>query len=181
MQTQKITLDFSQNDYKTITVKQYDKDSRNLIITCTDNGNIYKLDSSTQQCNVKMITPNNRPLYKSATINEDGTIFVMFDEDMVYEGGTGKLELQVLDSSTKKSISTMILTVIIVSSVYPDDVIIASEEFSALTEALLSIDNSVQEAQETVELANETIERVEELRDIIVKVHNNPTRDFDMK
>lgn len=167
MQTQKITLDFCQNDYKTITVKQYDKDSRNLIITCTDNGNVYKLDSSILQCNVKMITPNNRTLLKPATINEDGTAFIVFDEDMVYEGGTGKFELQVLNQSSKKSISTMPSNVIIVSSVYPDDAVISSEEFSALTEALLSIDDAVKKAEESTELINNTVASIEGLENDI--------------
>ena len=167
MQTQKITLDFCQNDYKTITVKQYDKDSRNLIITCTDNGNVYKLDSSILQCNVKMTTPNNRTLLKPATINEDGTVFIVFDEDMVYEGGTGKFELQVLNQSSKKSISTMPSNVIIVSSVYPDDAVISSEEFSTLTEALLSIDDAVKKAEESTELINNTVASIEGLENNI--------------
>ena len=160
MQTQKITLDFCQNDYKTVTVKQYDKDSRNLIITCTDNGAFYKLDSSTLQCNVKMNTPDDRAIYDTATINEDGTVLVTFSESMVYANGTGKLEIQFIDSSTQKSISTMILTVIIVGSVYPDDKIIASDEFNALTDALLRIESDVNDANEAIERINELEESV---------------------
>jgi len=160
MQTQKITLDFCQNDYKTVTVKQYDKDSRNLIITCTDNGAFYKLNSSTLQCNVKMNTPDDRAIYDTATIKEDGTVLVTFSESMVYASGTGKLEIQFLDSSTQRSISTMILTVIIVGSVYPDDKIIASDEFSALTDALLKIESDVNAADEAIERINELEESV---------------------
>lgn len=154
MQTQKITLDFCQNDYKTVTVKQYDKDSRNLIITCTDNGSFYKLDSSTLQCNVKMITPDDRAIYDTATINENGTVLVTFSESMVYASGTGKLEIQFLDLSTKKSISTMILTVIIVGSVYSDDKIIASDEFNALIDTLVEVENSVNATNEAIERMN---------------------------
>jgi len=160
MQTQKITLDFCQNDYKTVTVKQYDKDSRNLIITCTDNGAFYKLNSSTLQCNVKMNTPDDRAIYDTATIKEDGTVLVTFSESMVYASGTGKLEIQFLDSSTQRSISTMILTVIIVGSVYPDDKIIASDEFSALTDALLKIESDVNAADEAIERINEYVNKI---------------------
>lgn len=182
MQTQKITLDFCQNDYKTVTVKQYDKDSRNLIVTCTDNGNIYKLDPTAQQCNVKMITPDNRPLYKPATINEDGTILVVFDEDMVHVGGTGELEFQAIEASTKKTISTMILTVIIVSSVYPDDAVIASEEFSALTNAILDVSESIVKVDRAVKESNEAIERIEQLENNIevaesIRVTNENNRE----
>ena len=114
MLTQNITLDFCRNDYKTITVKQRDKNSRNLIITCTNNGSIYRIDGSTQECKYKMSTPDNRAIYKNATINNDGTILITFDDNMLYEPGTGKLEIQILEQSTNYSLSTMILTVIIV-------------------------------------------------------------------
>ena len=165
MISQKITLDFCSNDYKTIRVKQYDKDSRNLIITCTNNGNVYKLNSSVHQCNVKMLTPDNRALYKTATINEDGDILVVFDEDMVHVGGTGKLDFHIFNQSTKQTVSTMILTAIIINSVYPDDVVIASNEFSALTEVLLNIDDSVKSV-------DENIDRMEKLEQEVTVAEN---------
>lgn len=161
MLTQNITLDFCRNDYKTITVKQRDKNSRNLIITCTNNGSIYRIDGSTQECKYKMSTPDNRAIYKNATINNDGTILITFDDNMLYEPGTGKLEIQILEQSTNYSLSTMILTVIIVGNVFHDDVITASDEFSALTDALLNIEDSTNKAKDTVELANKTIDRIE--------------------
>lgn len=154
MQTQNITLDFCRNDYKTITVKQYDKDSRNLLITCTDNGVVYKLDSSTQECNVKMNTPDNRAIYNAATINEDGKVFITFDENMVYDSGTGQLEIHIIEQSTKRTLSSMILTVIIVGSVYSDDKIIASDEFNALTEVLLGIGDVTEDANTAADRAN---------------------------
>lgn len=164
MQTQNITLDFCLNDYKTVTVKQGDKDSRNLIITCTDNGSVYKLNSSTQECNVKMNTPDNRAIFNTATINSDGTISMTFTESMVYANGTGKLEIQIIEQSTKRTLSTMILTVVIVGNVYPDGKVIASDEFSALTEALLSINDSINEAEKAIdriEVLESTVERAE--------------------
>ena len=169
MQTQNITLDFCRNDYKTITVKQYDKDSRNLLITCTDNGVVYKLDSSTQECNVKMNTPDNRAIYNAATINEDGKVFITFDENMVYDSGTGQLEIHIIEQSTKRTLSSMILTVIIVGSVYSDDKIIASDEFNALTDALLGIDEAYQKASEAVEAAQEVTDRVEKFEEQSVR------------
>ena len=174
MEAQKITLDFYQNDYKAVKVKQYDKNSRNLIITCTDNGTFYKLNPISLLCNIKMNTPDGRAILETATINEDGTVLVTFTESMVYASGTGQLELDIIDSSADKSISTMILTVIIIGSVYPDDKIIASDEFNALTEALLTVGefseliNSVDaiEANEEIRIANEE-ERKEVFEDMV--------------
>ena len=141
MHTQKIMLDFNKNDYKTIMVKQYDKNSRALNITCASDGSVYKLNKSEHRCKIRMLTPKGRALYKSATILDDGTIYIIFDDDMLYDSGTGKLEVELFDSDNDSKLSTMILTVVIVGSVYSDDVIIASEEFSALTELLNKLES----------------------------------------
>lgn len=141
MSPQKITLDFWRNDYKTVCVKQYDKNSRNINIICTSNGSEYKINHSEHKCNVKMLTPKGRALYKSTTVLEDGTVLITFDDDMLYESGTGKLEIQIIGTTNDSVLSTMILTVVIIGSVYSDDVIIASKEFSALTEALNKLES----------------------------------------
>lgn len=167
MQTQKITLDFCQNEYKTVTVKRGDKDSRHLIVTCTDNGIAYALNSSTQECNVKMHTPDNRAIYNATTINNDGTISITFTESMLYKSGTGTLEIQIVEHNSKKVISTMLLTVIIVDTVYSDDTIIASDEYSALTSKIFKINQLIEEADETVYALNaleETVSTAESYR-----------------
>lgn len=143
MNTQKIMLDFCKNDYKTIIVKQYDKNSRILNITCASNGSVYKLNYLAHTCKIKMLTPKGRALYKTARILSDGTASITFDDDMLHESGTGKLEVQIIDAANDSNLSTMILTVVIIGSVYLDDVIIASKEFSALIEALNKLESHV--------------------------------------
>lgn len=138
MQTQNITLDFCRNDYRAITIKQYDAGSRHILITCTNNGSVYKLDSSIHTCNVKMMTPDNRAIWdnRCVSITEDGKVHVTFTENMVMANGTGKLEIQIIENSTSYELSTMILTVIIIGSVYSNDEIIASDEFNVLKDTL---------------------------------------------
>lgn len=159
MQTQNITLDFCRNDYKDVTVKQYDKDSRKVLIKCTDNGYIYKLDTAIHKCNLKMNTPDNRAIYNPATITEDGRVLVVFNENMVHASGTGKLEIQVIEKATQRTLSSMILTVIIVGSVYSDDTIISSDEFQVLTDALKEIEEAVESAKNV----NEIVDRINDL------------------
>ena len=138
MQTQNITLDFCRNDYTTITIKQYDANSRHVLITCTDNGTVYKLDSSTYTCNVKMMTPDNRAIWdnKCVKINEDGNVLITFSDNMVSKDGVGILEIQFVENATSRLLSTMILTVIIVGSVFSNDIIIASDEFNVLKDII---------------------------------------------
>lgn len=161
MQTQNITLDFCRNDYKDVTVKQYDKDSRNVLIKCTDNGYIYKLNPDIHKCNLKMNTPDNRAIYNPATITEDGRVLVVFNENMVHASGTGKLEIQVIEKATQRTLSSMILTVIIVGSVYSDDTIISSDEFQVLTDALKEIEDAVESAKNV----NDIVDKISDLED----------------
>ena len=144
--TQYITLDFVNNNFVSVNAKQYDKDARRIIITCTDRGQQRNLSSSTQMCNVKMITPDNRPIYDIATINDDGTVTVTLTADMLACAGLGRLEIEIIDTANKKRLSTMGCNVNIEDSVYPDDAVIVSPEFSVLVEAL----EKVGDAQETL-------------------------------
>ena len=164
MQTQNLTLDFCQNSYKTVMVKQYDRDSRHLLITCTDNGSVYKLDASTHECNVKMNTPDDRAIYNPTTINKDGTVLITFTESMLYASGVGELEIQVVEKPTRHILSSMILTVRIIGSVYSDEKIIASDEFVALNKALEEVQECIEKTEEVVEKAENTIERMETLK-----------------
>lgn len=168
---QYVTLDFVHNNYTSIVMKQYDTNSRFLIINCTDRGIPFLLNPSMHTCKVKMLTPDNRAIYNSVEINDDGSVTVEFTESMLYASGVGKLELNIFESD--KLISTMHCHVQIEESVYPDDAIIASDEFSALTEAMLSINDSVTVAQQSIELANETVEKVEILEQNIQVAENN--------
>lgn len=149
MQIQNIKLDFCRNDYRAITVKQYDADSRHVLITCTNNDSVYKLDPSTQKCNVKMMTPDNRAIWDDhcVSITEDGKVLVTFTENMVMANGTGQLEIQVIEKATYRELSTMILTVVIVGSVYSNDTIIASDEFNILTDVLKEVEDAVEAAK----------------------------------
>lgn len=161
MQIQNIKLDFCRNDYRAITVKQYDAGSRHVLITCTNNDSVYKLDSSTQKCNVKMMTPDNRAIWddKCVSITDDGKVLVTFTENMVMANGTGQLEIQVIEKATYRELSTMILTVIIVGSVYSNDTIIASDEFNILTDVLKEIEDAVEAAKNV----NDIIDNINEL------------------
>lgn len=159
MQIQNIKLDFCRNDYKAITVKQYDAGSRHVLITCTNNDSVYKLDPSNQKCNVKMMTPDNRAIWDDScvSITEDGKVLVTFTENMVMANGTGQLEIQVIEIATSRELSTMILTVVIVGSVYSNDTIIASDEFNILKDvvdrASREYDYVIEQAQASAEVA----------------------------
>lgn len=157
---QEINLDFTQNSYKDIVVKQNDVNSRTVIVTCTNNGVRCPLDKITQTCNIRMGTPDGRIIYNHTTILSDGRVQIDFTEQMVLVGGKIDAELEVVDANSQQLIHTMNLHVIVVGGVCDNDEIIASPEFDALNEALLSI----QDCSELVESIKE-IEENEKIRE----------------
>lgn len=137
--TQNLVTDFCRDNTPSVILKQYDKDSRFIIVKCTENGVFKKLDNESMSCNIKVLTPDNRAIYKGSevcTILDDGTVKVSIIESMVYASGVAKAELNVIDKSTNAQLSPMTFNMIIKPSPYSDDRVIASDEFSALTELI---------------------------------------------
>ena len=132
--TQRITLDFCRNNIQSVSVKQYDKNTRYLIVTCTENGKLVKLDKSSMTCRVKVLTPDDRASLDTCTILDDGTVKVPLTENVLFSSGVANAELMIISSDESKRIGTMKFRVIIDSSVYGDERVISSDEFSALTE-----------------------------------------------
>ena len=131
---QKITLDFCRNNIQSVSVKQYDKNTRYLIVSCTENGKFVKLDKSYMTCRVKVLTPDDRASLDTCTILDDGTVKVPLTENVLFSSGVANAELMITSSDESKRIGTMKFRVIIDSSVYGDERVISSDEFSALTE-----------------------------------------------
>ena len=137
---QKITLDFCRNNIQSVSVKQYDKNTRYLIVSCTENGKFVKLDKSYMTCRVKVLTPDDRASLDTCTILDDGTVKVPLKENVLFSSGVANAELMITSSDESKRIGTMKFRVIIDSSVYGDERVISSDEFSALTELIEKAD-----------------------------------------
>ena len=166
---QEINLDFTQNTYKDIVVKQNDVDSRTVIITFTNNGVIVPIDYVSNLCYIEMLTPDERAICNATTILSDGRIQVDFDEQMVLVGGKTTATLKVIDQPSQEIIHTMNLNVIIVSNAYPNGTILATPEFSALTEALLNVGDCT-ELVRSIEVVehNEEIRKTNERERIVL-------------
>lgn len=177
---QEINLDFTQNSYKDITVKQNDVNSRTVIITCTNNGVKCPLDKVAQTCNIRMKTPSGTPIYNPTTILSDGRVKIDFTEQMVLESGKINAELEVIDANSQEIIHTMNLHIIVVGNVYSNDVVIASPEFDALNKALLAVQDcselveSVHQIEENERQREENEEKrnqeFEEMRNVVSNV-----------
>ena len=142
--TQNLVTDLCRDNTQSVLLKQYEKNSRFIIVKCTENGVFKKLDNKTMMCNIKVLTPDDRAIYDSCKILDDGTVKVSVSESMVYTAGVAKAELNIIEQSSTALLSTMIFNIIIKPSAYGDDKIVASEEFSALTKLMTTVEQTVQ-------------------------------------
>lgn len=133
---QSITLDINKEVITNVTTHQLDKGSRFLIIKCVDNNTPIKLDANTTEVNIKMLTPDDRAIYNICAIQEDGTVLVEFTESMLHSAGKGIAELNIVDKAYTQLLSTMKFIVNIKASVYDDDRIISTDEFTVFLNAI---------------------------------------------
>ena len=139
---QNLVTDLCRDNTQSVLLKQYEKNSRFIIVKCTENGAFKKLDNKTMTCNIKVLTPDDRAIYNSCEILNDGTVKVAVSESMVYAAGVAKAELNIIDSSSTTLLATMIFNLIIKPSAYSDVKIIASDEFSALTKLITIVEGT---------------------------------------
>lgn len=131
-----LELDFYRTSYKSVKVHQYDKNTRFLNIICVNNAEPFPLDKFTTKCVLKLVTPDNRHLWKNQTIQDDGSVLVTLEESMLLSAGTAKAELNVYNLSEEKLLSTMPFDLIIIGSVYDNKIIESTDEFDALNDIL---------------------------------------------
>ena len=141
---QNLVTDLCRDNTQSVLLKQYEKNSRFIIVKCTENGVFKKLDKGTMTCNIKVLTPDDRALYDPCEILDDGTVKVSVSESMVYAAGVAKAELNIFDDSATTLLATMVFNFIIKPSAYGDNKIVASEEFSALTKLMTTVEQTVQ-------------------------------------
>ena len=133
--TQNISIDFNQKGYKTINAKQYDKETRHVVVRCTDNGMFVPLDN-TVYANSRTMTADGRALLDPATIQDDGTILLELDDTLLAAPGRAVMQIDIYQNEIEKRLTTMSFFINVEPSVYGDDTIMASDEFNALTELI---------------------------------------------
>ncbi len=133
--TQNISIDFNQKGYKTINAKQCDKETRYVVVRCTDHGIFVPLDS-TVYANARTMTADGRALLDPATIQDDGTILLELDDTLLAAPGRAATQIDIYQNGTEKRLTTMSFFINVEPSVYGDDTITASDEFNALTDLI---------------------------------------------
>lgn len=134
--TRYLELDFYRTSYQSVKAHQYDKNTRYIVVTCMNDASAYPLNPSTMTCNLKLITPDKRCLWKPAEIQADGTVLISIEEGMLLAAGICKAELNVFELDNQKLLSTMPFDLIVIGSVYHNSIIENTHEFSVLHDLL---------------------------------------------
>ena len=142
----KISLDVNVNSIKTALIKQYNTDSQQILITITENGEIFQINNSKYYCAFKMTTPDNRYIYNECTINDDGTVSIDIDKNISIYPGKGTAEIDIIDFEGAV-LCSMNFTIVIVKSAFEDEQAIGTNEFKILSDSVVEAKKYVREAE----------------------------------
>lgn len=121
---QKITLDLTISRVQNVHCSQDDADSRNILITLSDNGKSYNIPSEVRIL-LKISKPDNTYVYIDEDDadhlfrNDDGTISIILSEQATCVSGICEAELQFI--TPKETISTRKFNIIVKKSVINDE------------------------------------------------------------
>ena len=157
---QKITLDLTISRVQNVYCSQDDADSRNILITLSDNGKPYSIPSEVRIL-LKISKPDNTYVYIDEDDvdhlfrNDDGTISIILSEQATCVPGICEAELQFI--TPKETISTRKFNIIVKKSVINDEEIesvIESNIIQKMIRLLIDFMNPHKVNKEQVGLGN---------------------------
>ena len=154
----KIRADLYDNSVVIARAKQYDKATRYLNITCTNDGEVVPILSSECRAMAKILTPDGRNIHDTALINDsDGTITVELTDSILHTAGSAYIDVNLYSKSKEALLTSMTIKLIIARSVYDDGREINSDEFNALTDLLAEVVKSENDrtTAENIRITNE--------------------------
>ena len=126
-----ITLDLKRDYHQVLIMKEGDVDSREIIITVTDNGKIF--DVTNHNIKVKWHKPDHTIVFNDCTITDDEKILIICTEQMLIVDGIAKCEVVIYDLDNETVLSTMSFDISIRDSVVHNKDIESSNEFLSLS------------------------------------------------
>lgn len=145
-----ITLDLVTNNYVAIRAKQGDINARKVIVSCTANGEEYKLHSGVR-ADIVMKKPDGHMVANPCECDLDRNVIIAdLTEQMLAVKGNGYAEIVLRYTDSKEVISTMSFTVVIALSAHTDDTLISSDEFTSLGKLTITVEE-MKKALESLE------------------------------
>ena len=143
--TQSITLDFARSTMPvTVFAKQYDADTREIVITPLNNGAPYTLESGIT-ARLQMTKNDGTTVINNATISSN-TITVTLTAQALTAAGTAVAEIGLYKNSTL--LSSQIFYIDVQKGAYDENAVKSSDEYGALVTALAQADAATSAATE---------------------------------
>lgn len=146
-----IVLDVSVSKYVAVILKQYDKKIREIIVTVTDNGKPYLIDTAITP-RVKFKKNDNTFGMNDCEVLDNGSVKIDVTEQMTAVSGISDYELVLFDTETDKILHTMNFIINVKKAVFSDEEISSTNEFKSFEEGLLKVDQMTQVVDEVKQL-----------------------------
>lgn len=164
-----VSLDFYNNNIKTINVKQMDTDARGVKVYCTEHGKKFKLDTLSHSAFVRYKKPDGNDVFNDCYIQDDGSIIFPLTQQMAAVEGKSKLDILIFCASGLtvenieditgfndlgiSTLSTMILGLNIHPNATDLSNVESTYEYSALIDGLarhVAIEKHMEELESTI-------------------------------
>ena len=177
-----ISLDLIRNNYVAIRIKQYDKNSRKVIIHVTANGQEYKLDETIGALIQVKKTDGNAVANDCEIDLENNTVVANITQQMSTSAGVCLADVSLYNVENNQVLGTMKFNIITDSNAVTRDDIISSSEFNTIADLVILGKEKIEElialitqseTQEAERQANEEIRKANE----ITRETNEDTRE----
>ena len=133
--TKKVEIDLYTNKVITINAKQDDVSSRNVLITCYDQGKQVVLDPA-YSVYIRYKKPDGTNVISACSITDDGKIYVELTEQMLIAPGTCYSDLLIFDKEDS-CISTMEFRIRVIPSIIDGSDLESADDYLALNKLML--------------------------------------------
>ena len=140
---QEINIDLTLSSYKTIKVKQYDKNTRKIKIVVTDNGKIFPITDEIYML-IKLRTPTKKyyQILDEDIVVENGYIIITLNDSITANFGKNSVEISLYEDAEKtKSITTMTFYILIEKSVWYGEEVKQDQQYDVLTSLIMQTEH----------------------------------------
>lgn len=133
---EEITVDLASPEIKTLRVHQYDVNSVQLTISCTDHGVPWEVPGIGVDAYLKAIKPDGTKYYTKQTISA-GNIIVTFGEQLFLVEGIVYAEIELVQQNT--ILNTMPFKIVVVRGTFDNNETVSEDEITAITDMILTL------------------------------------------
>lgn len=133
---EEITVDLASPEIKTLRVHQYDVNSVQLTVSCTNHGVPWEVPGTGVDAYFKAIKPDGTKYYTKQTISA-GNIIITFGEQLFTVEGVVYAEIELVQQNT--ILNTMPFKIVVVKGTFDNNETVSEDELTAITDMILTL------------------------------------------